>query len=87
MRSKVGLPLLDASDVGSALATDALAPEAETGLFLSLVALMSPLERRLIAVLMANVADTEARQGRGAALDLIDDLESFIRDSKASRLN
>jgi len=47
--------------------------------FLYLLEQMTPRDRRVLAALVGRVADTEARRGQAAALQLIDDIEAAIR--------
>ena len=49
--------------------------------FLALLQDMTPRDRRILAVVVSRVADTEALGGQAAALQLIDDIEAAIRTS------
>ena len=47
--------------------------------FLALLEEMTPQDRCVLAAVVGRVADTEARRGQAAALQLIDDIEAAIR--------
>jgi hypothetical protein len=87
MGSKFHLPWDGDDDAGPAFVSDPEGVDGDGHRFLRLLRRMAPQDRRVIAALMAHVADTEARLGQAAALDLIADIESFIRGSKPGRLN
>lgn len=46
--------------------------------FLALLKDMTPQDRCVLAAVVGRVADTEARRGQAAALQLIDDIEAAI---------
>ena len=65
------------SDEHEALAD--LWPGAEETDFVNLMKKLTPRDRRVVAVVVGRVAETEALLGQEAALDLIDDIEAVIR--------
>ena len=68
--------------IGAQIAISTRSPKSrDEARFLALLENMTSRDRRVLAVVVSRVADTEALRGQAAALQLIDDIEAAIRTS------